>query len=383
MKTSDGGTKQRPAEEPTADEPVGALRPRTSPTADLRGRREGGLIDRRHYRSFLIALSVLVAVAVLLGVMVGSVRIPATVVLRVIGSHLGLVDGGAVDPAIDQVVWDLRLPRALLGAVVGSGLAIAGAVIQVAVRNPLGDPYLLGVMAGASTGAVFIIVLGSPVAGLGVSGAAFAGALLATGATFVLGRRGSQLPATRVVLAGVAIAYLFSAITFYLQSIATPNELKRAVFWGFGSIAGAAWSDLGVPALTVAAMLVVLLSQGRNLNALLAGDEVAASLGVRVIRLQIGLLVVGSLLSAVVVAVAGGIGFVGLVVPHVARLLVGSDHRRVLPVTFLLGAAFIVVMDLVARTVVRPSELPLSIVTAAVGAPFFLWLLRRNRSGSW
>jgi len=230
---------------------------------------------------------------------------------------------------------------------------------------------------------VLVIVLGSAAAaGLGVNAAAFAGALLATAATFMMGRNGSRLPPTRVVLAGVAIAYLFSSVTFYLQSIATPNELRRTVFWGLGSVAGAEWSDLGLPSLAVLVVTAILVVRARDLNALLAGDEAASSLGVDVIRLQIILLVMASLLSAVVVAVAGGIGFVGLVVPHIARMLVGSDHRRALPVTLLLGATFLLLVDLLARTVNRPSELPLGVLTAAVGAPFFLYLLRRNRAGS-
>jgi iron complex transport system permease protein len=331
----------------------------------------------------MVALVVGFVTVAALSVFVGSVWISPGVVLRVIGSKLGLVDGGDLDPAVVKVVWDLRLPRVLLGAVVGAGLAVAGGAIQVAVRNPLGDPYLLGVMAGASTGAVCVIVVGSgATGGVGVSAAAFVGAAVATTLTFAFGRSGSRLPAGRVVLAGVAVAYLFSSVTFYLQTLATPNELKRALFWGLGSLGGATWVDLRIPTAAVVVGVIWLLTQARSLNALLTGHESAASLGVNVERQQVMLLFAASALSAVVVAVAGGIGFVGLVVPHVARMLLGSDHRRAAPAMVLLGALFLIVADPAARTIVRPAEIPIGVVTSAVGAPFFLWLLRRVRTGS-
>lgn len=350
------------------------------------GRADGamtGLVPPRFRPAAMVLL-----VAGLIGVagvsvFVGSVWVSPSVVLRVLGAELGLIDRGDLDPAVAKVVWDLRLPRVLLGAVVGAGLAVAGGAIQVAVRNPLGDPYLLGVMAGASTGAVFVIVVGSDTTGgVGVSIAAFAGAAAATTLTFLFGRAGSRLPPVRVVLAGVAVAYLFSSVTFYLQTLATPNELRRALFWGLGSLGGATWADLRIPSVAVVVALVWLLTQARSLNALLTGHESATSLGVNVERQQLVLLFTASALSAVVVAVAGGIGFVGLVVPHVARMLLGSDHRRALPAMVLLGALFMISADLVARTIVRPAEIPIGVVTSAVGAPFFLWLLRRVRTGS-
>ena len=331
----------------------------------------------------MVALVIALLAVALVALFVGSVSLSPWMVLRVFGLELGLVDQGAVDAATVKVVWDLRVPRMLLGAVVGAGLAVAGGAIQVAVRNPLGDPFLLGVLAGGSTGAVFVIVLGSdPTGGLTVSAAAFVGAVLATTLTFLFGRSGTRLPPVRVVLAGVAIAYLFTSLTFYLQTLATPNELRRALFWGLGSVAGATWRDLTLPAAGVLVATIWLLAQARQLNSMLTGDESATSLGVNVARTQVMLLLVASALSAVVVAVAGGIGFVGLVVPHVARMLFGADHRRVLPATVLLGAVFLLVADLIARTIVRPAEIPIGIVTSAIGAPFFLWLLRRVRAST-
>lgn len=373
---------------PDPDRPVtGAIDPGAPPARSRRaGRADGpmtGLVPVRLRPFAMVLLLAMVVIAAGVSVFVGSVWVSPSVVLRVLGAELGLTDGSDVDPAVAKVVWDLRVPRVLLGALVGSGLAVAGGAIQVAVRNPLGDPYLLGVMAGASTGAVFVIVVDpGATGGLGVSVAAFVGAAAATSSTFLFGRAGTRLPPVRVVLAGVAVAYLFSSVTFYLQTLATPNELKRALFWGLGSLGGATWADLRIPAVAVGVGVTWLMTQSRNSNALLTGHESATSLGVNVERQQLALLFTASALSAVVVAVAGGIGFVGLVVPHVARMLLGSDHRRSLPAMVLLGALFMILADLAARTIVRPAEIPIGVVTSAVGAPFFLWLLRRVRTGA-
>lgn len=249
------------------------------------------------------------------------------------------------------------------------------------MRNPLGDPYLLGIVPGASAGAVLVIVAGSAAAaGLSLSGAAFVGAMIAFVATFGLARQGGRWPPARLILAGVAVGYLMSAITYYLQMLADPNQLRGVLFWLLGSVSGARWDSVFLPLAVVAVATGWLLLQGRQLNALASGEETAASLGINVGRFQFVLMTITSLLTAAVVAVAGGIGFVGLMVPHIVRLLVGADHRRVLPVTALLGAVFLVLADIAARTLQAPVELPIGIVTAAAGAPFFLWLLRSQLS---
>lgn len=280
----------------------------------------------------------------------------------------------------DEIVWGLRLPRVLLAAVAGAGLAAAGVVLQAVVRNPLADPYVLGVSAGASCGAVLVLTAGGVgvLATLGVSVAAFAGALVALGLVLLLGQRRGVLDPTRLVLAGVAVGYLLLAVTSFVQLRAAPAELSGVLFWLLGSVSGASWSDLGIPAAAVVAVLVGLTVHHRQLNVLLMGDESATALGVDVRRLRLVLLVLASLLTGLVVAVAGGIGFVGLVVPHAVRLVLGPDHRLVLPAAVLVGATFLVLVDVVARTVDAPNELPLGIITAVLGAPFFLWLLHRH-----
>ncbi|MGW7169692.1 FecCD family ABC transporter permease [Streptomyces sp. NPDC054884] len=316
----------------------------------------------------------------MVAISIGAVSVPLGDVWRIVLRHLG--GGGATgDPALDQIVWNFRTPRVVLAALVGAGLAVSGVVLQAVVANPLADPYVLGVSSGASLGAVLVITLTSgALGGLGVSSAAFVGAVGAVVLVFLLGQRGGRLAPTRLVLSGVAVGYLFLAATSYLQLQATPTELRTVMFWMLGSVAGAQWGQLTIVSIVVLTTTVALSLFGRQLNALLAGDESATALGVDVHRLRALLLVLASLLTGTVIAVAGGIGFVGLMIPHLVRLATGADHRRLLPRSALVGAIYLVVVDLLSRTVNRPNELPLGILTALFGAPFFLWLLRRNKS---
>ncbi|MFD5498467.1 FecCD family ABC transporter permease [Streptomyces sp. NPDC127061] len=314
-----------------------------------------------------------------LAVGIGTVNVPVGDVWTVLVHHVtgrGPVD----DVALDQIVWQFRTPRVVLAAVVGAGLAVSGAVLQTLVSNPLADPTVLGFSHGASLGAVLVMTLGGAgLGGLGVSGAAFAGALLTGMLVFALGQRRGRLAPTRLVLAGVAVGYVLLSATSFVQLRATPNELRGVMFWMLGSVSGARWCQLPTVTAVVALGATLLALFGRRLNALLAGDESATSLGVDVHRTRAVLLVVSALLTGTVIAVAGGIGFVGLMIPHLVRLALGADHRRLLPLSALLGAVYLVLVDLLSRTVNRPNELPLGILTALLGAPFFLWLLRRNK----
>ncbi|WP_431907917.1 FecCD family ABC transporter permease [Nonomuraea jabiensis] len=330
----------------------------------------------------LAALVVALVAALVVGISVGSVNLPLGQVWAVVWAHL-TGRGAQADPLLSQVVWDLRTPRALLAALAGAGLSVAGVALQSLVRNPLADPYVLGVSSAASLGAVLVPALGSAVlAGtLGVTGAAFAAALLSALLVYVLAQRAGRLLDSWLVLTGVAVGYLCAAATTFVQLQLNPTELQGMMFWLMGSVAGASWADLGVPALIVVCCLAWLSLQARALNALLAGEEAAIAVGVPVAVLRIGLLVAGSLLTATVVSVVGGIGFIGLMIPHMARFVVGADHRRVLPVSLLAGALFLVLVDLAARIADRPNELPVGIFTTGLGVPFFLWLLRRRSSG--
>ncbi|MEW2368051.1 iron ABC transporter permease [Streptomyces sp. NPDC006656] len=337
-------------------------------------------------RVLMACLLVLLPTAALVSVSFGAVSLPLGDVWRDVVGHLsGAGRPSEVSGIDDAIIWGSRVPRTLLAMVAGAGLAVAGAVLQTVVRNPLADPYVLGVTSGASLAAVAVLTLGP--AGLlgpmhlGVSAAAFAGACATLALVIALGRRQGSLAPARLVLAGVALSYLLQGATSYLQLRARPDQLSGVLFWLLGSVSGAQWQDLGLPAALVVSCTAWLLLHGRSLNALAMGEETAVLLGVKVNALRLQLLAVSAVLTAAVIAVAGGISFVGLVVPHSVRLLIGADHRSLLPATALAGALFLVVADVAARTVAAPMELPLGILTAVAGTPFFLWLLRRDRAG--
>ncbi|WP_395293614.1 FecCD family ABC transporter permease [Kitasatospora hibisci] len=347
--------------------------------------------ERRRTRTLragpLAALLGLALVAALTAaVSLGSVDIPPGEVWSVVAHRLA---GRTPEPGTrDLIVWQLRVPRALLAAVVGAGLGLVGTAVQALVRNPLADPYLLGISSGASLGAVAVIVLGGgfgleaafgSALGLTVSLAAFLGALGAFSLVWVLARRGGGFSPLRLVLAGIGIGQFLAGFTSYLVLQTGDEQRTRGVlFWLMGSLGGAVWSQLAVPAAAVALGMALLLARARGLNALLMGDETAAGLGVDVTRLRREIFAVTSVLTGVLVAVSGAIGFVGLMVPHVCRLLVGGDHRRLLPLSALTGAVLLVVVDTAARTALDTQELPIGVVTAVLGAPTLLYLLDRR-----
>ncbi|MFJ9445445.1 FecCD family ABC transporter permease [Kitasatospora sp. NPDC101235] len=332
------------------------------------------------------ALAAALVLALTAAVSLGSVDVPPGEVWSVVARRL---TGQSPEPGTrDLIVWQLRVPRALLAAVVGAGLGLVGTAAQALVRNPLADPYLLGISSGASLGAVAAIVLGTTLGfqlsfgsalGLTVSLAAFAGALAAFSLVWLMARRGGGFSPLRLVLAGIGIAQFLGGITSYLVLQTSDEQQTRGVlFWLMGSLGGAVWAQLAVPAVAVALGLALLQARARGLNAMLMGDETAAGLGVDVTRLRREVFVVTSVLTGVLVAVSGAIGFVGLMVPHVCRLLVGGDHRRLLPLSALTGALLLVVVDTVARTALDGQELPIGVVTAVVGAPTLLYLLDRR-----
>lgn len=347
-----------------------------SPAAPTRSAGAPPFARPDRFRLLSIVLGVVLVVTAVASVGIGAVTVGLGDIWASVGHHLGLRNGTSASEVHDQIVWQVRIPRMILGIVVGAGLAIAGVVIQVVVRNPLGDPYLIGIVPGASLGVVIVIVFGAgALGGLSLSAAAFVGGLLAFATVFALARRGGQWPPTRLVLAGVAVGYLVSSFTFFFQTIATPNQSQRVLFWSLGSLAGASWDGLLLPTLVIVAATSWLMWNSRRLNAMASGTDLGYSLGIDVGRFQLTLMVVVSVLTGCIVAEVGGIGFVGLLVPHIARLLVGADHRRVVIVSTLLGACFLPLSDIAARVLRAPAELPIGVVTSAIGAPFFLYLL--------
>jgi iron complex transport system permease protein len=281
----------------------------------------------------------------------------------------------------ENILFDMRLPRILLGALVGSALATAGAGYQGLFRNPLADPYLIGVAAGAGLGAVFAFVLPFPAGfyqvGI-VQALAFLGAMLTVTAVYLLARVGRSTRVATLILAGVALAALMNAFTAYLM-YSHGDKLPMISAWLLGGFNIANWSQVVLITPGVLFSILIILLNGRLLNAMQLGEEQAASLGLNVERAKVTLIIAATLATASAVSAGGLIGFVGLVVPHLTRLLLGSDYRRLVPAAALLGAAFLVTADAIARSLPGPEEVPVGVVTAACGAPFFLFLLRRQK----
>lgn len=326
----------------------------------------------------VVGALVLLLASVVLATTLGPADITAGEALASIAHHLGL----GVDPPerlTDAIVWELRMPRTLTAAVVGAGLALAGAVMQSLTRNPLADPYLLGLSSGASLGAVAVLVLGLALA---LPVAAFAGALAALVLSLAIARAAGSLTPTRMVLAGLAVSQACAAATsVVIFWTATGDSYREIVTWLLGSLARAGWDAFVLALVALVVVGTALLGSARTLDAFAFGDTAAASLGVHVERTRWFLLAAVALLTGAMVAVSGAIGFVGLVLPHAVRLVLGAPHRRLLPVVALVGAVFLVWADTLARTVFDPRELPVGVVTALVGVPVFVAVLRRR--GSW
>ncbi|MFB4314346.1 FecCD family ABC transporter permease [Actinomadura sp. 21ATH] len=324
----------------------------------------------------------LLAATLVAGLLVGAAGLPLGGVLKALLDRLPFVSVDSGLSVVERnVLFELRLPRVLMSALVGGLLAMAGAGYQGVFRNPLADPYLLGAAAGAGVGATLIIVVTPGDPAYSVPLAAFAGAIGGVFLAYALGNmagRGGGSGAATLVLAGVAVSSFLSAVQTFLQQ-AKAEELQRIYSWILGGVGSADWRQLAMVAPYALVSTVVLLLHGRLLDVLGVGDEEASALGLSAARVRLVVLVAASLATACAVAVSGLIGFVGIVVPHVVRRLAGSSYRVVLPLSLLGGGAFLGLADLVARSVVAPGELPLGVVTAFVGGPFFVLVLRATR----
>lgn len=332
------------------------------------------------FRLLLLGLAVLLALSCALSLVFGAAQVPLERVLAILARQLfGIEPAVAVSVGQDSIVWQLRAPRVLLGALVGAGLALVGTALQAVTRNPLADPHLLGVSSGAAFGAVLVVLYLGEFAGmLSLPLAAFVGAMASMLLVLAIASRSGRLHSERLLLAGVAVSFVMMAASNLLLYLGNPHAASSVLFWMLGGLGLARWELLWLPALCLLLALVVLLGLGRALNALMAGEQSAVSLGLEPRRVRLLVFVVASLLTGVLVSLSGAIGFVGLMLPHVARFLVGAEHRRVLPVAALLGALFLVWVDVAARTWLAPQDLPIGIVTAAIGGAFFVALLRRR-----
>jgi iron complex transport system permease protein len=323
-----------------------------------------------------------VIAAALLGLTIGPVGIaPHRALLEVIDHIPGVHVDSGLSTAHAGIVWKIRLPRVALGLLVGGMLSVAGGSYQGAFRNPLADPWLLGIAAGAGLGATIAFVAGSSSAALGpLQIAAFGGGLLAVFLTFALGASagGVRAPAS-LILAGVAVASFLTAVQTYLLQ-RNSDTIREVYTWMLGSLSGASWSDVGVMLPYMLVTCSVLFACRRALDVLAVGDEEAGSLGVSVRTVRIVVVVAATLGTAAAVSVSGLISFVGIIVPHTVRLLAGRSYRAILPLSLLFGSAFLTLADLLARTLQQPAEVPIGVITAFFGAPFFLVVLRNNRT---
>ncbi|OCP22994.1 MULTISPECIES: iron ABC transporter permease [unclassified Ensifer] len=357
----------------------------TALAADIRAEWRSG--NRARLARVIIALLVVFAAATFVGsIMTGAADASLSNVVRWL---LGTNDADQVLSVRDRIIiLDIRLPRAVLGMLVGASLAVSGVVMQGLFRNPLADPGLVGVSSGASLGAVLLIVLGSAVFGplfalfgfYALPVAAFIGGLVTTLLLYRIATRGGQTSVATLLLAGIALGALTGAFTGVLIFMADDKQLRDVTFWGLGSLAGANWTKIAAAAPIILLSLAVTPFLSRGLNAITLGEAAAFHMGIPVQRMKNIAIVSVAAATGASVAVSGGIGFVGIVVPHLLRLVIGPDHRYLVPASALLGGTLLILADMIARTIASPAELPIGIVTAFIGAPFFLWILLRGRT---
>ena len=330
----------------------------------------------------LLAASLgLILLVVSLSVGIGDLPIPISTTLLAVSNKLGWTHV-TLNRIHEAVIWDYRLSRALVAVFCGAGLALSGAILQSLLRNPLAEPYVLGISAGASTGAVAIVILGVGAGAVSLSVGAFAGAFLAFLFVALLSN-GARGGADRTILAGVAASQLFNAATSYVVTTSgNAQQARDVMFWLLGSFGGVRWPEFTLISIVIGAGLVLCLLSARVLDAFAFGDEAAASLGVNVSRTRVLLFALTAMMTATIVSMVGTIGFVGLVVPHVARFLVGPLHIRLLPTCAVVGAIFMVLADIASRALIPGQVLPIGVVTALVGVPFFSVILYRFQRAS-
>ncbi|MBR0556544.1 iron ABC transporter permease [Ciceribacter sp. L1K23] len=336
-----------------------------------------------HLTPVLVAgLTVGLAAMIMLAVSVGSTNIPLSEVWKIIASHLG-VTGMEQDWSAgrDNIVWQVRLPRVLLGAMVGAGLALVGAALQAVTRNTLADPHLLGISSGAAFGAIIVLLHTGTFLGLvTVPLFAFGGAIASTALVVGIARLNRAGNASRLVLTGVAISFVITSLGSLAILLGDPRATHTVVFWMLGGLGLAQWDYLPYPLAVLLGCGTYLIAKARSFNAMTLGDETATTLGIPAERFRLTVFVVCALLTGAAVAFSGVISFIGLMIPHLVRFVVGGDYRRVLPLSALGGAIFLVAADIVARTLIPPQDMPLGIITGLVGGIFFIWMMRGDRA---
>ncbi|HHL2030701.1 TPA: FecCD family ABC transporter permease [Clostridium perfringens] len=338
---------------------------------------------RKDKKVFIAVLLILLFISsIILGISFGAVDIPPYDVYRVFlykvfGIKIGNLDE-ILNSTLFDIIWGVRMPRVLLGAFAGMALAMVGVIMQATIQNPLGDPYILGLSSGASLGATFSILIGfsGVLSSFGAPLGAFLGALIASIFVYFLAKIGRRITPFKMILAGMVISSICSSLTSLIIFLSKDNEGIRTVnFWMMGSLAGAEWSNIVLPIAISVIPLIYFFTQYRNLNLMVLGDETSITLGLNIEKHRKIYMILSSLITGVIVSVCGTIGFVGIMIPHIVRLIFGTDHKTLLPFSALVGAIFLIWADVIARCAITNMELPIGIITSVIGAPFLLWLM--------
>ncbi|NLY46105.1 MAG: iron chelate uptake ABC transporter family permease subunit [Tissierella sp.] len=341
--------------------------------------------NKTKYSLIIIVLIISLIFAIGLFTTIGTAKVSVLDIFKIIGSKVSFmekyIDISDIADSSKTIIWNIRLPRVLLGALVGASLSMAGASFQGMFKNPMADPYVIGISSGAALGATLAIVFKLNIGIFNIPTItifAFVGALLAVSLVYNIARIKNKVPVTTLLLAGVAVGQFLTAIMSFLMVI-FDKDMVKITYWTLGSLSGKGWEPVLTIALPVIICMIVINFFARDLNILLTGEESAQSLGIDVEKTKTYILLLGTFITAISVSVSGIIGFVGLIIPHIVRLLIGPDHRILLPASALLGSIFMIFADTIARTLISPIEIPVGIITALFGGPFFIYLLRSKK----
>lgn len=341
--------------------------------------------NKGKYNLIIFTLLIILIFSIGLFTTIGTAKVSVLDIFKIITSKIPIfndyIDISNIADSSISIIWNLRLPRVLLGVIIGASLSVAGATFQGMFKNPMADPYVIGISSGAALGAALSIVYKIEINIINISSItifAFIGALLAVFTVYNIARIKNKVPVTTLLLAGVAVGQFLTAIMSFMM-ILSDRDMVRITYWTLGSLAGKGWEPVLAIALPSIIAIIVISFFARDLNILLTGEESAQSLGVDVEKTKTYILLLGTFITAIAVSVSGIIGFVGLIIPHIVRLLIGPDHRILLPASALLGSIFMIFADTLARTLISPIEIPVGIITALFGGPFFIYLLRSKK----
>lgn len=342
-------------------------------------------VNKTRYQLIILFLLLGLLFSIGLFSTIGTANVSVLNTFKIIGSKIPLIKNHVnieeISDSYRNIIWNIRLPRVLLGVLVGASLSMAGAAFQGMFKNPMADPYVIGISSGAALGATLAIILNISISFLNISTIsifAFLGALLAVILVYNIARTNNKVPVTTLLLAGVAIGQFFTAIMSFLM-VLHDKDMSKIIYWSLGSLAGKGWGPIVKTSLPLIISMVIINFFARDLNILLTGEESAQSLGVDVEKTKIYILILGTLITSLAVSISGIIGFVGLIIPHIVRLILGPDHRILLPSSALLGGIFMIFADTIARTIISPVEIPVGIITALFGGPFFIYLLKSKK----